>query len=65
MAKKVTAAELSRIRNRNVKRMKKAGARPDQIKSYLKGWQWSRRKRISPARVDNIGQQHCIAENII
>jgi len=38
MAKKVTAAELSRIRNRNVKRMKKAGARPDEIKSYLKGW---------------------------
>jgi len=38
MAKKVTAAELSRIRNRNVKRMKKAGARPDQIKGYLKGW---------------------------
>lgn len=38
MTKKVTAAELSRIRNRNVKRMKKAGARPDQIKSYLKGW---------------------------
>ena len=38
MAKKVSKAELTRIRNRNVKRMKKAGARPDQIKGYLKGW---------------------------
>jgi len=38
MAKKVSKAELTRIRNRNVRRMKKAGARPDQLKSYLKGW---------------------------
>ena len=45
MAKKITAAELSRIRNRNVKRMKKAGARPDQIKSYLKGWSIPDRQR--------------------
>lgn len=38
MAKKVSKAELTRIRNRNVRRMKKAGARPDEIKRYLKGW---------------------------
>ncbi len=38
MAKKVSKAELTRIRNRNVRRMKKAGARDDEIKGYLKGW---------------------------
>ena len=38
MAKKVSKAELTRIRNRNVRRMKKTGAREDEIKSYLKGW---------------------------
>jgi len=38
MAKKVSKAELTRLRNRNVRRMRKAGATEDKIKGYLKGW---------------------------
>ena len=38
MAKKVSKAELTRIRNRNVRRLRKAGATEDKIKGYLKGW---------------------------
>ncbi len=38
MTKRVTKAELTRIRNRNVRRLKKQGKNEGYIRSYLKGW---------------------------